>query len=298
VIALIVNPAAGGGRARRRAHDVAVALSQVAPVHTLESRAPGDEARCVTEALQLGARVVAVAGGDGSVHHAVRGLLSVRVPPPLAIFAAGTGNDFVKSLGSPRQLHAMVELVAQQQVRAVDVGYVNDVPFVNAAGIGFDVEVLQRISDASRHPRGALSYVTAALGALHGYAGFAAPREDERKHDTRATSRRLMMVFANGRHFGGAICIAPHASINDGALDLVEIQDVPPWRRVALLARAAMGRHLSHDAVRIHRASRWQLTFSSPPAFEADGELYRARSATLTVRVQPRALECIAPLSE
>ena len=100
------------------------------------------------EASASGARALAVVGGDGAISHAVRGLLAgeagggARVP--LAIFAAGTGNDFAKSLAVPvHHVQRMAAHAAAGATHDVDVGFVNDVPFVNAAGFGFDVEVLR-----------------------------------------------------------------------------------------------------------------------------------------------------------
>ena len=98
MIALIVNPAAGRGRARTRADDVERALRELSDVQRFNTRCAGDERRCASDAVAAGAHVVAVVGGDGSVHHTTRGLLEsapMHAPGvPLAIFAAGTGNPF------------------------------------------------------------------------------------------------------------------------------------------------------------------------------------------------------------
>lgn len=294
-IVLLVNPVAGRGRAARAAQAVHKALTAAGlRVELHETRARGDEARIARDASIAGARALAVVGGDGAISHAVRGLLhgegcgGARVP--LAIFAAGTGNDLAKSLAVPaHHVERMAAHVATGAIRHIDVGFVNDVPFVNAAGFGFDVEVLERM----RTPgllRGTAAYVSTALGALFGYRGFRVSTAS----DSAFMSRKLMIVFANGRCFGGAFRIAPQARLDDGALDCVTIHDLAPWARVPLFARAIRGTHLSSPHVAFHRDGHFLLRFDSPPMFETDGELQQAASCELSVRVRAGALTVIA----
>ena len=295
-IVLLVNPAAGRGRAARvaRAADSALRAAGLR-VDLRETRERGDEARIARDASAAGARALAVVGGDGAVSHAARGLLEGAArgdaQVPLAIFAAGTGNDFAKSLQLPlHDVHAMARHIAAGVTREVDVGYVDEVPFVNAAGFGFDVEVLVRM----RTPgllRGTAAYVSTALGALMSYRGFRA-RLDDATPET--NGQHLMIVLANGRYFGGAFHIAPDARLDDGAIDCISIRHAAPLARLALFARAIRGRHLASPMVHFRRDRSFQLHFESPPQFETDGELQVARTHDVAVRVAPRALRVIA----
>lgn len=294
-IVLLVNPTAGRGRAARVARAAADALHKAGlRVELHETRGRGDEARIAADASGAGARALAVVGGDGAINHAVRGLLEgeagggARVP--LAIFAAGTGNDFAKSLAVPvHHVTRMARHIAVGATHDVDVGFVNDLPFVNAAGFGFDVEVLERMRTPGML-RGTAAYVSTALGALFGYRGVRANLAS----DSAIMSRKLMMVFANGRCFGGAFRIAPDAQLDDGALDCVTIRDIPPWTRVALFARAIRGTHLSSPHVSFHRDRHFLLRFEAPPTFETDGELQQAATCDVSVSVRAGALTVIA----
>lgn len=303
MIALLVNPAAGGGRAASRALLVEQSLRTLGDVCVLHTRARGDEERCVREAQACGARMLAVVGGDGSVHHTVRGLLAAQAALPLAIYSAGTGNDFVKTLGTPsHDIAEMTACVARGQVRAVDVGYIDGIPFVNAAGLGFDVDVLQRMLLPMRL-RGTAAYVSTALRALLGYPGFTAilsgptatpPTMGTGPHH-HAERHRFMTVFANGRCFGGAFRIAPQAELHDGQLEVIDIGHVPPVARPWLFIRTVLGRHLRARGVHVHRGGAFSVAFDAPPMLEADGELYRARTTTVDVRIRPAALPVIVP---
>lgn len=297
-VVLLVNPAAGRGRGARYGEAVAEGFRNAGiGVRVEASTAPGDERRLAREAAQRGASVVAVVGGDGAIHHTARGLLEAvdagegAPVPSLAIFSAGTGNDLVKSLGSPsHDVDLMVQRVVTGDTRRIDVGLIDDVPFVNAAGFGFDVEVLQRLQrgrERGSRLDGSAAYVITALGALGSYRGFEVTVGDT------AMARQLMIVFANGRCFGGTFHIAPDASLHDGALDCVAIGDVPPWGRIPLFVQATRGRHLRHPAVRLSRCTDLVLRFAAPPMFECDGEPHQAMRSEVRVSVRPGALRMI-----
>lgn len=295
MIALIVNPFAGRGAARARALEVERALQPLGDVQCFETREAGNEARCAQDALSAGATTIAVVGGDGSVHHTVRGLLAHpnygAHSAPLAIFAAGTGNDFVKSLGTPsHDVDALVARIAAGASRLVDVGVIGDVPFVNAAGLGFDVEVLERMQQV-RFLTGTAAYVVTALRALLGYKGYEAGWRSAA--NTRVPKRHLLTVFANGATFGGTFRIAPHAQLDDGVLELVDIAALSPLARPGVFLRAIRGTHLTHPSVTHERGSAWTITSEQPLHFEADGERYVASGDTLDIRVMPRTLRVV-----
>jgi len=295
-IFLLVNPAAGGGRARRQLDRACAALRALGPLEVVASEGPRDEARVAVLASRANARALVVLGGDGAVSHAARGLIAERSVTPLAVFAAGTGNDFVKSLGTPsHDYEAMAALIAAGHTRALDAGLVDDIPFVNAAGFGFDVAVLQRMREGGARSwlRGTAQYVATALRQLFRYDGFEATLATDAPDTTAAAGERarwMMLVFANGAWFGGAFHIAPDADLSNGTIECIGIRDVAPLARAQLFARAMRGRHVSHPSVRAARGRAFTLTFDAAPQFEADGELHSASSPRVTVRCAPNAL--------
>lgn len=294
-IHLLVNPAAGSGRGRERVERAYAALRTIGPVALVESQSPRDETRLAIDASRARARALVVLGGDGSVSHAARGLIAERSPTPLAIFAAGTGNDFAKSLRIPATDYlAMTRLIASGATRFIDAADVDGVSFVNAAGFGFDVDVLGRIGTPGRTAmlRGTALYIVTALRRLFRYRGFSA--SVDRMHDGQS-SAWLTLVFANGQWFGGAFRIAPNAALDDGALDCIGIGNAAPLQRVQLFARALRGAHVQHPRVSTARAESFTLEFEERPHFQADGELHLARARRIEIRCLPRALRIVAP---
>ena len=277
----------------------------------------GDEARCAREALAQGATTIAALGGDGTISRVACELVRAKSLVPLAVFGAGTGNDFAKSITAPiHDFGAMAQLILANRVRAIDAGQIEHTIFVNSAGFGFDAAVIAQTSVPNRL-QGKTKYAATALTQLFQYTGFEAavlsPEWPHRSPTPRsvaiaeihthsfspATVRRvqahwLTMIFANGGFFGGAFRIAPEATLDDGLLDAVFIRDASPWRRTAIFAMAVGGGHTRQPEVGTSRNSRWSIEFSAPPVYQADGELWQATSATVDVTVRPAALRVVA----
>ncbi len=302
---MLVNPAAGRGRALRRLDAARHALAHVGPFDIVTTRAAGDETKLAAAAVRDAVHTLVVLGGDGTVSRVASSLAHTNTA--LAVFGAGTGNDLAKSLDAPVfDYAAMTARIAQQRTRRIDIGEVDGRVFVNAVGIGFDVAVLQRTAKA-RWLRGDLLYAVTALGQLFGYGGItarlsldtpASPAPGATVIDERMAaapmSPYLMIVVANGQWFGGAFRIAPSAQLSDGVLDVVTIANTRALRRAALFGAAPWGRHIGAPEVQHVQQSEVRVTCHSPPMYQADGELYLANGSELRVRCVPGALLVVA----
>jgi diacylglycerol kinase (ATP) len=226
-------------------------------------------------------------GGDGTWSNVANALIRSRADCRLGLIAAGTGNDFAKSLGVPaRECVASARLAVDGPDSRVDVGRVEDQYFLNAIGFGFDVAVLEEAARV-RWLRGTLLYAYAALHQLLRYDGIDVAFDGER------STRRLIFVVANGRWFGGAFQIAPGASCDDGLLDAVAIPEATGAERVRLFASAVRGAHVRLPNVELRRSRAFTLRFETPPAYETDGEYRQATSRTVDVECVPAALRVV-----
>lgn len=294
MIRVIWNPASGRGRGARMHAAVEAAFAKQGITDFRATRAAGDEARLVHEAIADGVQTIVAVGGDGTWGKCAVALGKAGSPARMAFVAAGTGNDFAKNLRAPASdVKAMAALVASGGVeRRVDLGRVDDAWFANVAGLGFDVAVLHA---TKRIPllRGPSVYVVAALRELFAYDGLEARVQGIRGVDPEPLQRRLMLVIANGKEFGGAFRIAPAAKVDDGRLDAVLFENCSSTGRLPLLARALVGRHLSHPRVTHTAAASFTITCPTPPWLELDGELHQAAGASITVACVPGALRVL-----
>ncbi len=290
---MIWNPASGRGRGARMHEHLRAAFASHGIDDLRHTLAPGDEARLVHEAIADSIETIVVAGGDGTWGKCAVALGKAGSPARMAFVAAGTGNDFAKNLRAPaRDLEAMAALVAGGGVeRRVDLGRVDDAWFANVAGFGFDVAVLHA---SKRIPllRGPAVYVAAALHELLGYAGLDARLSGTGEDPTR-WQRRLMVVFANGKEFGGTFRIAPDALVDDGRLNALVFNDFAKAARVPLLIGALRGTHVRNPRVRHIAAGTFTLECREAPWVELDGELHRASGPSVTIASVPSVLRVL-----
>ncbi|MEP6762710.1 MAG: YegS/Rv2252/BmrU family lipid kinase [Gemmatimonadaceae bacterium] len=288
-----MNPAAGRGRAAGFIPAARAALESVGGSTLIQTNGRGDEARCAREALDRGATTLVVLGGDGTVSQAACELVRAKSQVPLAIFGAGTGNDFAYAIGLPvHDYGAVTRLIAENRIRTVDAGRIDNRVFVNSVGFGFDAEIVARTQRSGGFLKGNAVYVTTALSQLFQYVGFSA--NVTQGANSTGARQWLMIVFANGGRFGGTFRIAPDARIDDGLLDGIFIGNASTFKRTAIFARATSGEHVRYPEVQVTRHSRYEIEFSTTPGYQADGEFFQATSSTVIVEALPAALRVIA----
>jgi YegS/Rv2252/BmrU family lipid kinase len=286
----VVNPAAGGGRAAR--------LVPLVQAHALRNggnlactTGPGNALDLARRAADDGFEVVVAVGGDGTLNEVANGLLASKAVPLLGAIPAGTGNDFVRSLGLPSQPRAALEVLHSGVEHRIDVGQCNGRFFLNACGVGFDARVARA---AQRFPRvlkvGTLPYVAAVVLELTRKAAHDISIE---LGERRIERRSLMVAVANGAFYGGGMMIAPHASRADGLLDLCIVGDVPRREVLRLLSMVFSGRHIAHPRVELHRTRQLRIASASGLDVQMDGELVARLPARFEVK--PNALRVIVP---
>jgi diacylglycerol kinase (ATP) len=289
---LVHNPTAGGGRAGRLVAEVAERLrADGVETERHQTRSLEDARLAACEAAASFDAVVAV-GGDGTVGACAAGLADAAPPgwspggsgvrAALGVIPAGGGNDAARSLGLPAgDPLAAAALLARLRRRPADLATVAGRAYLNVAGAGFDSEVNrvanQRLGWAGNRPR----YVGAVLAEL--VVGRVATFE--LALDGRPTRLRGWLVaVANGPSYGGGMKVAPHASLDDGLLDVVVIHEIGKLEFLRTFPKVFSGRHLEHPAVAVHRAARVDLDADRTLAVYADGEPAGTLPATFEVR--------------
>ena len=292
-IFVVFNPMSGRGRGAALVSPVLAALSGGPDVdHGLTLRA-GDEERLTEEALRRGFRRIVAVGGDGTWGNVGNAILRSGADACLGLIAGGTGCDLAKSLGVPaRDVAAAARVIKEGHTRRIDAGRVEGRHFLNVAGFGFDIAVIEDSWNV-RWLGGDLLYVYCALRQLYSYRGFAV----EIAVDGGDPVHRdlMMLVIANGRIFGGGFRIAPKADLDDGRLDAMLFGNIPFARRLPLMLRLMKGTHTEAPEVTAIGGRSFRLGFDSPPAYETDGEWNRAKSSELLVETVPSALRVLAP---
>ncbi len=291
---VVVNPSSGRGRGATLVEPLLAALGQGGAVveHALTAQA-GDEAALAEKAIDRGFRTIVAVGGDGTWSNVANVILRSGAPVRLGLVSGGTGCDLIKSLGFPgRDVLSCARIILEGNTRTIDVGRIENKHFLNVAGFGYDIAVIEH-SWRVRLLRGELLYLYSAIRQIYSFPGF---RVELEAGDQPASQQDLLMlIIANGQMFGGTFRIAPTAQLADGQLDAVGFSNMSLLARVRMIGRLVRGTHRGSRAVATTRASTFRLRFSEPPAYETDGEWNRAQSAELLVSNIPGALRVLAP---
>lgn len=292
---IIVNPTAGGGRARRLLPFLTEAAAEGGLRIAVTTRRGEAE---LLAASTTTTRVVAV-GGDGTVQEVINGLAANDTAVTLGIIPAGGGNDLARALGLPRDPRRALAIGLGAGERLIDVAEATDAGgrvrrFAAAGGTGFDAQV----AHAMARPRplwqpGRVGYLLATLDELRRQhnSKLQITWDDGDRHRHRADLTSLFVAFANGAYYGGGMRIAPAAELDDGLLDLCIVGDISRLAALRQIPGIYRGQHVHHPAVRMARAHRLRIE-GDQAAVHLDGEPFG--HLPLDVVVRPKSLRVAA----
>ncbi len=284
MIYAICNPTAGNGRGRKIGQEIEKRLlEQHYACHLEMTKAPGHATELAYAAAQSGAETVLAIGGDGTAVEVARGLIGT--PAALGVIPAGTGNDFIKTLGLPKDPLAALDFVLAHPARDTDVGDVNGRLFLNEIGTGFDVTVLDFAQKAKRFCRGLLPYLYGVIRTLFHFRGIQLSYAMD--GGEMVTKDVFVIAVANGGVIGGGIPIAPEAQADDVLLDVVVVNKICSRNLPARLIGLMRGKILSFPETQFIRAKK--VFFSADKMrVNIDGEV--TDEASVEARLLPKAL--------
>ncbi len=290
-LVVIANPRAGQGKVGARLPEIERILRDAGlDYRVVPTTHRGHAAEAARDALHSGERYLVAAGGDGTVHEVVNGMLEDGQPivpgAVLGVVAAGSGCDFVKSFGLPGDAVRAAHHLAGDRVRPIDVGQVTFMSgtaevtryFPNIAEAGLGAAVVARASG-----------LPGLLGSARYLCGFwlTLPRfrpatvqvdADGQEYQWRAHN----VVVANCRFYGGGMQISPKSEPDDGALDVL-VMVGPKSEAFTVLPKVYRGTHLPHRNIVELRARRVRVESDPPFLVEGDGESLGSTPATFEV---------------
>lgn len=298
-VLIIFNPTAGPrGELRRDLVRVVDYLSERGWHVTMRAtRKPGDATELARAAVAAHCKAVLVAGGDGTIHEAVNGL--VGSDTAMGVLPVGTGNVWAKEIGlptltltQPDRLLASARMLVDGEVRWVDVGRAGPHFFLNCAGVGFDSTVIAQIEPRTRTTKqlGLLAYLSAGIWIARDFGGV----RSTIVIDDRTIRTRIIMVFVtNIRYHSGLFKVTPEARVDDGLLDVRVFKGLGPAWVFRHLAGVFTHRHLRDPMVSHYQGRRVTIYTAEPFPTQLDGE--PAGMTPISMEVVPRALRVLVP---
>ena len=297
-VRLIVNPAAGGGRAGRAAPAVVDALRG----HGLEVRRADTRdlphARDLALEAARGGETAVTLGGDGLAGAAADALRDVP-GALLGVLPGGRGNDLARVLGIPLEPVAACSVIAHGVPRPIDLGLVSEAQsgtpgqtFVGIASVGFDSDA-NRIANEAPVWLGNLVYVYGALRALWSWRSARFELELDPPGERHSFTAYTIGV-CNSKTYGGGMRAAPDALLDDGLLDVVVLESVGKLTFLRkILPKVFSGTHVREPCVRVFRACEVSVSADRPFTMYADGD--PIGELPVRVRAVPGALRVLVP---
>ncbi len=291
---LIVNPGSGTDSSRGKLLEEATrCLQELGMKIDVAIAKPHEKAKPIARrAVKEGYPLIIAMGGDDTIEAVIRGMANSKAR--LGIIPTGTANDLAKSLGIPTDLAAACELIASNHVRKLDLGQVRvgrrkKLTFFEVVTIGIGAAVYP---DALRASKGHLANIKGALQTVLNHQ--ADPEVKVKMNgDSNVTLKTMLVIVSNVPLIGPNMLIDPHASMEDGLLD---ISLYPGFSKAELLSYSTqvMNGGVAEDGkIQRYRANKLKIKSSPKQEVMADGVMLGR--GKVKIKVLPGALRVIAP---
>ena len=226
-LTVVVNALSGSGSAA----DVVDELREGLPGAEIVECEEADDLEAVLTDAAARSRSLGIVGGDGTVNAAARAALDAGVP--LVVFPGGTLNHFARDLGIGSMAEAM-EAVREGHVVAIDVGVIDERPFVNNASLGSYSDLV----DERERLEGRLGKWPAMVVAL-----VRVLRRGRRFHVRIDGEDEAvwMIFFGNSEYAPAGFAPSDRADLVDGLLDVRVVNAARPFSRLRLVVALMFG---------------------------------------------------------
>ncbi|ELY63372.1 diacylglycerol/lipid kinase family protein [Natrinema versiforme] len=281
---LVLNPTSGDGDHVERVRE----LAAVHGFRIVETERAGHAVDIATQAAVDDVDLLAICGGDGTVHEAVQGIVAADAleDVTLSIIPAGTANIAASALGIDRLRDGFVA-ADRGETKRLDVGMANGEPFVLSAIAGLPAAASTAASGELKERIGTLAFVIEGLQTAREFDGLevavgAVAGDGEYVWQGEA----LCLGIGTLRRFTGE---NEPSNARNGRLEVTIVDRVPPTDAIAeAVERRFLNRETPH--VTTIEASELEVIAlkDEPVRFSLDGE--RREYESVEIGVRPQAL--------
>lgn len=287
-IAIIANPLAGRGRGQKVAQFTKNFLTeQGVDFQLMYTRSAGHAIELAQRASESHETVAAL-GGDGTIREVLEGIW--RSPAALGIIPGGTGNDYARGLGIPREAELAIQTLLHGQEVLFDIGLENDVVFGQMASIGFSADVLEYVNSHRKgFWKGSAAFLAGIVATIRSLRSFPV----KIIIDGQAIEKKIIALFAlNMPYGGGGMQFAPEARYDSGHFHILLIEEIGKLDFTLTLPKIYSGKHVTHPAVTILTGK--EVTIEGDPLpIMIDGDIFPAQP--FHTKIRPKAMRVIAP---
>ena len=289
----LINPRAGLQQNLRLEELIAAACTQHGYLYELmQTPADSNYHSVAAHISNSNSTDIIICGGDGTISTVVSSLR--HLPVQFGIIPRGSGNGLAFAAGIPKSPRKALELIFRNNAQPVDAFFINGTFSCMLSGLGFDAAVAHAFDRQTK--RGLWKYVQLTLQQLKQLRSYPFVLET---NGQRIETNALFLSIANSNQFGNHFTIAPRASLQDGLLDLVAVEQAGKlllllrllWHlRFGTFTRNLQHRHgilyLQTKQVRILNPHR------APLHIDGDG---KPTATTFDIEIIPAAYRLLLP---
>lgn len=290
-VRVLINPSSGIGSSFTRARDALLEHWDLPGTElTFQfSKSKEDSKEKVRRAADEGVEVLLVMGGDGMIN--TIGSLLIGTDVAMGVIPTGSGNGFARHFDIPLDSAKAIAALADAQVKTIDVGFANDIPFFVTCSLAWDAALVDAFEKSP--VRGILPYVFAGVYEFFEYQPQPFTfRIDDRDEFT--IEDLQLCTIANLTQYGGGAQIAPDAKSDDGLLQLVTVRRGDFAKVLPMIGKLFDGTLDRMKEIETHSFKTLTVRRKKEGPMQFDGELITA-PAEVHIRVEPRALNVLVP---
>lgn len=287
-ILFMVNPISGTGKRKDIERLIDLHLDKEKYNYRIMfTKSPGHATEISKKAAEEGIEFVIAVGGDGTVNEIATGLVGTNTT--LGIIPTGSGNGLSRHLKIPMNLRRAIAVINRGKIMKMDTATINELVFVNVAGVGFDASVAKKFAKSGK--RGFANYLKITTNSYKDYR----PRKYTLVIDGVTIKRRALLVsFANSSQFGNNTSIDSGASVDDGFIDVCIVGKIPYWKTIFLAPLLFMKKFDQTRYVEIIRAREVKVKRKKGKGIHLDGDPMQIRK-NFTMKINPLSLNVLIP---
>ena len=284
-IKFIINPAAGTGKQ--------VGIEKILSKYlrykyeVIYTTSKGDAIQITKETITNKTDVVIAVGGDGTVNECIKSLIGKDIA--FGVIPCGSGNGFAYHIGMNKNIKKAIIQLNDSIIKHIDCYNINNTPFINVAGIGFDAHIAKLFN--TNNKRGFFNYIRLIFKEL----SYNAENYELIYNDKKQKVHAYFIAFANTSQYGNNVHISPQAKIDDKLLDIVIVKQFPKWKIPFFLFKMRTGTiHLS-KYVQIIRTKEIQIKNNkNNNLLHLDGEPHII-TTPIKVKIHTKRLKIFTP---
>ena len=265
-IAFIINPISGTQNKRKIPKMIERTLdSEQWSYDIVFTKYRGNGTELASQYAAMGFDAVVAVGGDGTMNEVASGLRHTQTA--LGLIPIGSGNGLARHLHIPLTVERAIKMLNNSEPISIDYGMVNEQPFFCTCGSGFDAFISSKYAESGR--RGFTSYLQQIVKGMFDY-------ESDHYHlvgdGIDIETDAFVITFANANQWGNNGFIAPHASLQDGVMNIAIVSTFP-LLAVPGMALELFTKNIDKDSyVNTLKATEVTLYRNKEGDFHYDGE--------------------------